>query len=89
MKLRKGERWIVSKYGDSITIEGRQDSDSLIAHVNSLQDAPLLAAAPELYEALKQLTGFLTHDGLNTNPRLLPYMDESRKVLAKVEGKER
>ena len=37
----------------------------------------------ELYEALKELINFLTHDGLDTNNRLLPFIDKSIKVLAK------
>ena len=36
----------------------------------------------ELYEALKELINFLTHDGLDTNNRLLPFIDKGIKVLA-------
>jgi len=56
-------------------------------HVFGEANARLIVAAPEMYEALKNLTGWLDRTGGRHEPGLL--MDHALAVLARAEGRDR
>jgi len=49
----------------------------------TLANANLIAASPDTTEALQELIGFLIHDGLDGNPRLIPIINRGTKALKK------
>ena len=95
----KTKTWIISTIEDTdcLMIGGGNDGSDIVAdirtdHPNAEQNAHLIASAPELYEALKQLTEQstkeldqnATHDGLQ-NCNLLA---NARNAIAHAEGRE-
>ena len=65
------------RHSKKAAVHGGPDNRTIASHVESYDDARLIAAAPELLEALKAL---LIHDDIETR-------EHAREAIAKAEGK--
>ena len=74
--------------GTWIDYDGRDDSDNVIGMVFCSANAHLIAAAPELYEALKELIAVLCHDGRDLSQEICTKMHDAESALAKARGEQ-
>lgn len=90
--------WEVVEFDESIEIQannGKKDNPDILADVWSKKDAHLIAAAPELLEALKNLLTSLQSPDIQTlkngDKALIYFFEESdieqvKQAIAKAEG---
>ncbi|MHA3924533.1 hypothetical protein ACX13C_06565 [Klebsiella oxytoca] len=86
MKKEKGEpEWFVIKKGSMRKLYGGTIRTPVAEEINNKHDANLIAAAPELLEALREVTGSL--GVMVTDPGNCPEIIKARSVIAKALGK--
>lgn len=80
MNYTKG-KWKVVNYGSKYEVQ----SDKRIAVVDTVDDANLIAAAPEMYEALQAIIDECPNPKLPYGNRIV---EIAKQALTKVEGRE-
>ena len=88
-----GQRWIETTAGNDDTIAQvfrRNNSVSAARDIEYTANAHLIAAAPELLEALKEITSDYADrfdlDSLSTNPGIKSSIKQARTAIAKATG---
>lgn len=89
MEYTKGE-WKIKPIGGGITpfiYEIRGNSEEFIGRAKTLANAHLIAAAPDMYEALQTLSEQLTGANISFSQDMFDAKRNARKALAKAEGR--
>ena len=87
--LAREGTFLVRTTAEKLPIIDEQDHDSIVAVSYKPLDARLIAAAPEMYYLLKDLTKELRAYGDDVREDLYSLMIEAEEVLARIDGRRR